>query len=487
MTVIAAPLSIVVLNSGGFSKHFFEFMQRNFPAWQLYWLTSKELISLSIVVDTVVIVADQKFDVFRSELAAPWQAKAVNYQDALVQWAPKSQLQSCFLNTVNAATSAKQRVAVVLNENKGYRKAHYEVLSILEQLDWEPILLCRRLLNDPAEQRFAHCLVENNFELATIIHQLSCDLLIADNDIPPETMQRFTMPRLYIPHGVVGLLERFIDMNADQQHMFTLIDNSLMRSFTHVFVPTASVLAAFIALYQRKDHKPSTWLIPGGYLNLDLAIQAVNLESERNTILYCPSAIPQNDPYSQRIPVSFPHDSFTILHTLLAHFPEHKIMFRHHPSAVEVPRFKAAIDAINEQLQSEPRYIYDVNPTHQEAFAKAQLVISDASTSAYTFSLSHCLPTVSFLPEFIEKPLVIHDEVFSSSRQHLGAVVTGDINSLMQTVASLLNATDNVSGAIERFRMQEYFNVGKVAKSLEQTLMLIVEGEPSADWVSLAD
>ena len=66
-------------------------------------------------------------------------------------------------------------------------------------------------------------------------------------------------------------------------------------------------------------------------------------------------------------------------------------------------------------------------------------------------------------------------------------MVTGDINSLMQTVASLLNATDNVSGAIERFRMQEYFNVGKVAKSLEQTLMLIVEGEPSADWVSLAD
>lgn len=498
MALTDTPKAIVVLNTGGFSRQYADFLQRYYPHWVIDWLsvsalsgTSRALFSSASLVqnnvatqqgsgllekcDALVIVADHKFTEFKDSLPPNWQKKAVNYQDALQYWAKDSQHNKAFIET--ASSSNRHLVAIVLNENKGYRKAHYEVLKIIERLHWQPILLCRRMLKDSVEQRFPTCLVNDNFELAILLQQLPVDLLIADNDIPAETMQRLSMPKLYIPHGVVGLLERFVDMNADESHMFSLVDSTLMRCFTHIFVPTASVLSAFMALYDAvlPANKPEVQLISGGYLNLDLAIGHVDTTSVRDAILYCPSAIPQSDQYSQRIPVSFPNDSLAILQALLARFPLQQIIFRHHPSAIETPTFKAAIDAINNALRDEPRYIYDSNPTHKQAFAKAKLVISDASTSAYTFSLSHCLPTISFLPDFEEVPLMINQHAYTSSREQLGAVVIGDITELMQTVENVLNATGDVSDAIKRFRQQEYFNVGKVAKHLEQTLVSIVE------------
>lgn len=485
----ATSKKVYVLNTGGFSGQFFQCLCKNFINWEIEWLAAEELVDRDDVenIEAVVIVADQKFADFCASLPTKWQVKARSYQDVLPEWSDFSNIQCAAVESdkEDEQLTNSKTIAIVLNQNKGYRKSHYAVLSIIESLGWQPILFVRRALNDEYEQRFPTILVSNNFELALAIHKSSIDLLIADNDIRPEMMQRFDMPRLYIPHGVVGLLEHFVDMRSSQRHMYDLIDGPLMRSFTHTFLPTESILNAYVALYEDEENKPDTWLIPGGYLNLDLAISNVDESSERSAILYCPCAIPQSDDYSQRIPVNFPESSLDILEALLTRFPSHDIIFRHHPSAVEEPHFKEAIELINKKLENKPRYIYDTHPTHKQSFSQAQLAVSDASSSAYTFSLSHHLPTVSFLPGFEEKPLQISSKSYVSARQHLGAVETGNVENLMDTVEKLLNAADDVSDAIKRYRQREYFNVGTVAKSLEQTLVSIVERETLPSWVSL--
>ncbi len=468
----------VILNTGGFSRSFYQHIIKSHLG-DIYFLSIDELINIdntSQYTFSIVIVADWNFDEFKKKLMSNGFLDITQYGTYLLSLPLPLKLQ---LNP----THLGKYVAIPLSSNKGYRKPYNQIVKSVINAGFTPILFSQIELNDPLESNFIFIKLSDNFEIYYYLKQ--SELVISDANLLIAPMKVLQQPKLYIPHGFLGIFERNIELNLPIVDICKNHSDKILEPFTHAFLPSKDVFNFLDAIAQAAERKSKITLIPGGYVNLDMAIEACSQNIQnRDSILYCPGSIPENNLHSE-LPMSFPVHSQQIISRLLDTFPNYKIIFRHHPSAINDPEAKKTIDNIIKYFQHYNNFVYDENTTHKESFSKSLLMISDSSTSSFTFALSHLKPVVYFLPFSPNTTILINKKVFNSIKQNVGEFVFNSFDDLINKTYIALEENKKIEKTLINYRQKHFYNIGAVSEYLSFTIKNIIAKKTHREWKTI--
>jgi hypothetical protein len=467
----------IILNSGGFSRSFFDHM--NDASTNQYEFLDRQ--QLSRVDQTqrktldIIVVADWSFEEIVSDLKQLDFCNFIKYGNYLLGDNSGIAPEGYALNAANT-----KQVAIRISDHLGYRKPYYAIVEAVKKANLQPILFSFSKLNDPLEKDNFFVQLKDGFQLYHYAKQTQ--LLIADANLLASPMQALTIPKLYIPHGFLGIYERNIELNISADLILENHSKKIFQPFSHAFLPSNFVFRFFRGLAEKDNKINNLSLIPGGYINLDMAMKSDTAEKQqRDAILYCPGAIPKNNLHAD-LPMSFPDQSQQILSSLLDNFPDEKVIFRHHPSAVYDSYQKSKIDEINEAFKHRINYIYDANPTHAESFSRAKLMISDSSTSSYTYALSQLRPVLYFLPHAPGLKISFNQVDYDSVKHKIGKLILNSIPELIAETKEALTNQEKYQRVLLEFRNEQFFNISQVAKYLQNTIEKLCNGEQSSDW-----
>src|SRR5262249_33092696 len=133
-------------------------------------------------------------------------------------------------------------------------------------------------------------------------------------------------------------------------------------------------------------------LIPGGYPKLDRLIDYFQKhEQETPTLIYAPTVIG----YGFDEVVSLPNHGDAIIAAVLRRTPDHKLIFHPHPHTLHAP----LVRDLAAQYRHQPRFVFVDNASfYMDNYARAALMISDVSGTAFTYAFATLRPVVFFSP-----------------------------------------------------------------------------------------
>ena len=225
--------------------------------------------------------------------------------------------------------------------------------------------------------------------------------------------------------------------------------------------------------------------IPGGYPKLDLNIQSAEFNGEpKKHIVYAPTPFKTGEnPEGWEKFMSMDYAS-EILLSLAHHFPDFEIIFK--PYADEAPDL---IHAIMDNCLGSPNIKLDDCGSHyRELYARTALMVSDISSTAYTFAFSTCRPVLFYSPneaKLIEYVNHLGTDSYVEGRKHVGTVVTTP-EELVAAAKKCLFSLPAWREKIEQFRETELYQVGQCTEYLTRNFNKIVSGQklPEGEYYS---
>lgn len=150
------------------------------------------------------------------------------------------------------------------------------------------------------------------------------------------------------------------------------------------------------------DYKNEVILIPGGYPRLDYnRLKLQQMAKASDTLVYAPTASVEM-PDKTELTYSI-YQASAILEALVQAFPSYRIVFRPHPkdlSRVRAGKNSPTADAIRAAIEycQHSRCELDCSRGDYLAnYGRAAVLISDTSSTAFTFALTTKRPVVFFL------------------------------------------------------------------------------------------
>jgi CDP-glycerol glycerophosphotransferase (TagB/SpsB family) len=228
-------------------------------------------------------------------------------------------------------------------------------------------------------------------------------------------------------------------------------------------------------------------LIPGGYPKMDASLrQATNLRAPEKVITYAPT--PNKDDEDETgwkkfmsVNVAGP----AIVARLAQDFPDYQIVYK--PYAEERPD---TVRAVTEAGRRFPNFTVDhCGSQYQALYARTALLVSDISSTAYTFAFTTLRPVLFFSPNEAELQAYARQlggDPYCDSRMRVGAIATR-IEELSEKVRGLLANAQAVRASIGRLRDDTMFQVGRSAAYLVEQMPFILEGRRHPDWCYYAE
>lgn len=302
------------------------------------------------------------------------------------------------------------------------------------------------------------------FDLVLSAHVFPCS--------PPE------VPRITFSHVIY-------DFNLSPDYHAERI----ARSDTHyLFASSQPSLDGYLRLIAEKGLRNRLCVIPGGYLHLDENIQlAAAYRGPVDSIIYAPTLSLADYPHCEL--ATSMADGARIVERLLACFPEHRIIFRPHPSDLKLFQMNRT-DARNDQFsrllelcREHPRCVLDDHPTsYMASYNRSALMVSDTSSTAMTFAFATGRPVFFYAPRNPELTATLGGQMaFVRDRTAVGAVATSLDDLVRQMEWHLLNEEQQRAG-VKEFRDKVIFNVGTAGDYLARNIDYILHGEQHADW-----
>ncbi|WP_026972597.1 CDP-glycerol glycerophosphotransferase family protein [Aliagarivorans marinus] len=240
-----------------------------------------------------------------------------------------------------------------------------------------------------------------------------------------------------------------------------------------------------------KEHKPKgrICLIPGGYTRLDDNLKhAESYQGKIDSIIYAPT-LSLNAVANYELTYSSPY-SLDIVTSLLNNFPEKNIIFRPHPNDLTM-----LLDGRNDKLaepfikllelcDSEPRLILDGMQTfYMDSYNRSSVMVSDTSSTAYTYSLSTLRPVVFFSPKDKEvTTLYSKHSAFIRDREKIGKVAS-DTYELVKHINEMLTNQSEWKEKIQQYRSDVCFNIRKSEQYLVENMHHIINNTRHDDWL----
>jgi CDP-glycerol glycerophosphotransferase (TagB/SpsB family) len=179
-----------------------------------------------------------------------------------------------------------------------------------------------------------------------------------------------------------------------------------------------------------------------------------------------------------------------VLESLLEAFPDRRIIFRPHPSDLrlhELNRQDTHSEVFGRMLEicrTRARCELDDNATsYLDSYRRSAVLVSDTSSTAFTFALSTGRPVVFLSPREEEMNAELGRHLkFVNDRQQIGMVTT--------TVEEMTTAVDTTlqedrAEDLRRFRDSMIFNAGRAADYFTENVDCFLTGEKHPDWLYL--
>ena len=217
-------------------------------------------------------------------------------------------------------------------------------------------------------------------------------------------------------------------------------------------------------------------IIPAGYMSLDsLSSYSAENKTDEARIIYAPTlSIEAWKEFTSIEPCGG-----EIMLSLLRAFPNHKIIFRPHPHEKET-----VIQPILDKVTKYPNFEYDdCKHSYIQQYSRSQLMVSDLSSTAYTYPLATLNPIVFY--SWNEEELLKFDEGnqngYLADRSKVGAIAE-NCDQLITKIESLLSEKHIWSKKIRAYKKQLIFNPDNADNYLAQHIDHIIQGTPCDEW-----
>lgn len=227
-------------------------------------------------------------------------------------------------------------------------------------------------------------------------------------------------------------------------------------------------------------------LIPGGYPRLDSnRAQFQQYRGPVDCIIYAPTASMFDIPDCQWS-YSLYH-GVQILAALEQHFPQYRILFRPHPgdlSYLQAGKPAKAAQALRDTLAfcQLSRCELDLGgSSYMATYQRSALMVSDTSSTAFTFALTCRRPVVFYVPD--NQKLMEKYGDFSSikDRPDFGACVS-DTEAMVQSIQLMLQEPEIYQQKIDVQAKHVLFNDGKTVEYFAETVQAILGNYDLPGW-----
>ncbi len=217
-------------------------------------------------------------------------------------------------------------------------------------------------------------------------------------------------------------------------------------------------------------------LIPAGYPPLDAGIRAAATAGPcEKVITYAPTLLKGKQGWAPY--VSIQNSGRELLLQLLRRFPDYQIVFKpcHSEDA-------AVVEEILRACSPYLNFVHDTSSSnHQKLYARTSVLISDFSSTAYTFAFSNLRPVVFLSPRETDLPPVVRDGPFCTHRSTVGSVARS-VEEAVDQVGTTLTRLKEAEGAIRELRKKLIYNIEASDRYLEQNFDHVLRDTPLPDW-----
>lgn len=213
-------------------------------------------------------------------------------------------------------------------------------------------------------------------------------------------------------------------------------------------------------------------LVHAGYSKIDKYVKNNQDKEPEEIIVYAPTP---NDVRNKKawLPLmSINQHGIDIVGQLCKSFPEHTIVFKPY-----IDENKDIVERIINSNKHYPNFLLVNDENTMELYSKTKIMVSDLSSTAFTFSLSTLRPTIFYSPseDLIDTQIVDHGN-YIHNREKIG-VVTTNLDSLVSEIKKALKNMEIISLQIKKLRDEYLFNVLSSEEVIFKSLAEIVLNE----------
>lgn len=352
--------------------------------------------------------------------------------------------------TIESYLSKDRKNICVVSYYPTYRKQYGDLIACLKE-KYNVITIVERILNDEFESSGHHNvlfpwrIIENgqtyylNADIEGIDLILTADQVGYENGKIDRTFLSTSAKRIYFPHSLV-----------EATGASEVVD--------YILVPSKIAMESFRKSFKKAKVK----LLESGYPKLDKAIQTYAYQ-DTNTITYAPSLRYVGGDYASLN--LFAGVENNLIETLLDS-SNYNISYRAHP--MNFQNNHSFYNLIKSKWNSEPRVSFD-EKLGNDFGNISDFLVTDFSTTAFTFSLSTLRSSLFFAP----LQLTTHLADFIPAISMEGQIRS--LKDLRKKIANKRGTED--SQRIKEFRDENVYNIGSSVDAILEQIDEILQGK----------
>lgn len=293
------------------------------------------------------------------------------------------------------------------------------------------------------------------------------------------------LPCCHADRPKVNFLHTSFDFALSREWLIERFDSGNPH---YIIASTQVTFDWLVSMLEEGDYNHRVAVIPGGYMRFDDNVRAAQACQEApDALIYAPTlSLNAIGDYTETY--SIPH-AFDMISRLLEHFSDRTIIFRPHPNDLEAVK-NGRCDAmakpfrdIMQLAETHPRLVVDdTKLSYMHSYNRAAVMISDTSSTAYTYALSTLRPVVFFWPEKDKIIQKFGDQSFFVSNRHEVGQVASDVDGVISSIQALIADRDIWADKINTYRNRICFHPGQSADYIEMNIDSMLAADPQSDW-----
>jgi hypothetical protein len=216
-------------------------------------------------------------------------------------------------------------------------------------------------------------------------------------------------------------------------------------------------------------YRQDATIFQSGYCKLDAPIRQYGHTPAEKLIVFAPTP---NDTIGNKegplwtSALAVNSHGVELLRCLCEHFPKYKIVFK--PYKDELPEI---VSNIREKLTDFVNFeIDECGSKYWDLYSQTKILISDFSSTAYTFALGIGRPVIFFSPNEDTLPDEVRDNTYCRSRREIG-LVARTIDEVVASVSLVLSEYDNFLVRVSAFRKRNLVKPGGASAAAAEAIV----------------
>jgi hypothetical protein len=252
-------------------------------------------------------------------------------------------------------------------------------------------------------------------------------------------------------------LNGYIDLESSNKD--TLMSNFMLNRYKEIVYERLST--------QRVAERIT--LVHTGYSKIDSYVKNSECKQPEDIIVYAPTP---NDARNKKawLPLmSINEHGADIVDQLCKNFPQYTIVFKPY-----VDENRDIVKYIVDANKHYPNFLFSDDENSMQLYSKAKIMVSDLSSTAFTFSLSTLRPTIFYSPnEDLIGAQIVDNGNYLQNRDKIG-VVAKSLDLLVLEIEKALKDMGIISLQIKKLRDAYLFNTGESQKVIFKSIVAIM-------------